>query len=438
MVTMRTKLITATFVFILFFSLGMATSSSADDAVVLPKGVASLNTEGQFYMPIDKRFNRDGHVEDSAIDYNANLNSTLFPALGFLELPPPNGFGMPAGSASLGNSVVKFKYDVTNLNILFAYGITDKLTVGVYIPYQWVTHEVNARVDNTNATVARNPFLGGADPFGGAPLVPIAVLKSPPFGFSDQDIEPLKLTTEDIQALLGNGLDIGNVHVPGFGYKRFETWSDSGLCDIEAGVKYQYLKNDNWRLAVGGGLRLPTGSLADIDSLQARAFGAGNWGLLFRLYNDYTGIKNLVLNTTLRYDHMLSAHKTFRVPPSVHEPITDIKETVDIRHGDIVEVEVSGKYELSKGLNFSALYKYGFAQKDEVIGSQGNILSLEDETDYTEHVYVIGLSYSTIPLYMEKKFPVPFTASIAYRNRFAGTNNIFKSQFISAALQFFF
>jgi hypothetical protein len=437
MANRRTKLITAASLFILLLSFGMAALSSADDAVVLPKGVFSVNTEGQFYMPIDKRFNRDGHVEDSAIDYNTNLNSTLFPALRFLELPPPNGFGMPAGSASIGNSVVKFKYDVTNLNFLFAYGLTDKLTFGIYFPYQWVTHHVDARVDNTNATVARNPFLGDAgDPFQGAPLVPAALLSQ--MGLSPQQIGQLKLTTEDVQALLGNGLDIGNVHVPGFGYKRFETWSDSGLCDIEAGAKYQYFRNDNWRLAAGGGLRFPTGSLADIDSLQARAFGAGNWGLLFRLYNDYTGIKNLVLNTTLRYDHMLSAHKTFRIPPSVHEPITDIKETVDIKHGDVVEVEVSGNYELVKGVKVSVLYKYGFAQKDQVIGSQGDIPSLEDETDYTEHVYVIGLSYSTIPLYMEKKFPVPFIASIAYRNRFAGSNLIFKSQFVSASLQFFF
>jgi hypothetical protein len=248
----------------------------------------------------------------------------------------------------------------------------------------------------------------------------------------------LKLTTEDVLALLGNGLDIGSVHIPGYGYKRFKTWSDSGIGDIEVGAKYQYLKNKNWRLAVSGGLRLPTGSLADIDSLQGRAFGSGNWGLLFRLHNDYMGIKNLVLNATLRYDRMLSARQTLRIPPSVHEPITDVEAEVDVKHGDIAEIEASGKYTLSKGLDFSALYKYGFAQRDTVIGSKGEIPSLEDETDYTEHVYIVGLSYSTIPLYMEKRVRIPFTASVSYRNRFAGTNNVFKSQYISVAVQLYF
>lgn len=437
MTNTRKEMIAPVFLFVLFFFVGIAASSFADDAAVLPKGVANANVEGQFYLPIDKRFNRDGHVEDAAIDYNTDINGRLFPALGFLELPPPNGFGMPSGTASFGRSVVSFKYDVTNLNFLFAYGLTDRLTFGIYLPYQWVTNHVTARLDNTNATVAKNPFLGtGKDPFQGAPFVPVSLLSQ--IGLSQQQIGQLKLTTEDVLALLGNGLDIGSIHVPGFGYKRFETWSDRGIGDMEAGVKYQYLKSEYWRLAASGGLRLPTGSIADIDSLQGRAFGSGNWGLLFRLHNDYIGIENLVLNTTLRYDHMLSAHETLRIPPRVHEPITDIKENVDVKHGDIVEVEVSGKYALSRGLDVSALYKYGFAQKDKVVGTMGEIPSLQDETDYTEHVYIVGLSYSTIPLYMEKKFAFPFTASVAYRNRFAGSNNVFKSQFISVAVQLYF
>jgi hypothetical protein len=344
---------------------------------------------------------------------------------------------MPSGTASLGRSVVSFKYDVTNLNLLLAYGLTDSLTVGVLIPYQRVKNHVTARIDNTNATVARNPFLGTADdPFHGAPLVPVSVLSQ--IGLPQQQIDQLKLTTEDVQSLLGKGLDIGSVHIPGFGYGRIETWSDSGIGDIEAGLKYQYFKNENWRLAATGAVRFPTGSMADVDSLQARAFGSGNWAVLFRLNNDYVGIKNLVLDATLRYDLQFSAHKTLRIPPSVNEPITDIKEVVDLKRGNIAEVEISGKYTFSKGFDCSALYKYGFAHKDKVTSSQGDISSLEDETDYTEHIYVLGLSYSTIPLFMEKKFPLPFTASLAYRNRFAGTNNVFKSQYVSLGLQFFF
>jgi hypothetical protein len=55
--------------------------------------------------------------------------------------------------------------------------------------------------------------------------------------------------------------------IPGYEYKRFETWSDDGLGDIEAGLKYQYFKNDKWRLAVTGAVRFPTGEVDDPDDL---------------------------------------------------------------------------------------------------------------------------------------------------------------------------
>ncbi|MBP2678004.1 MAG: hypothetical protein H6Q82_1069, partial [Deltaproteobacteria bacterium] len=41
-------------------------------------------------------------------------------------------------------------------------------------------------------------------------------------------------------------------------------------------------------------------------------------------------------------------------------------------------------------------------------------------------------------LYTEKKFPVPLTANIAYRNRFDGKNNVYKSDYVQIGLQVFF
>jgi len=60
--------------------------SNADDATVLPKGVFTMRLDSQFYFPVEKRFDVDGDTEDLGEDFNANLNSAVFPQLGQVEL----------------------------------------------------------------------------------------------------------------------------------------------------------------------------------------------------------------------------------------------------------------------------------------------------------------------------------------------------------------
>jgi hypothetical protein len=396
------KTIVSAYLVVCFLFLGITSLSYADNADVLPKGVFSVSIDNKFYSNIDERYNPDGDVENVAIDYNTTLGGNIFRAL---------------GSENIGRSVVSFDYHYTITEFTFMYGITDRLTAGIMIPYWWVKNEVKAELDTSRATLWKNPFYGTpGDPFG-VPFIP----KGTPGG--------RPLSVEDVQQIL----------IQQFGYKRFETWSDNGVSDIEVGLRYQYLKTDKWRLAFTGGVRIPTGQVSDFNSLVDRPFGSGAYALLFRLNNDYTGIKNLVLNATVRYDLYLPANETLRVPDNVNQPITTNIEEVDRNIGDVVELEASGKYEFFKGFSVSGLYKYGFAQKDRVSGHKGFAYeSLELETNYTEHIYIIGLCYSTFPLFFEKKFPLPLQAYISYRNRFAGSNNALKSQYIGAGLQVFF
>jgi Putative MetA-pathway of phenol degradation len=387
--------------------------SYADDAVVLPKGVFKTKMKGKFYFNVDEKYGPGGDIEGVADDYNAVLDSSVFPDLSLVEA----GFGLPPGFANIGRSVIDFDFDFNLYEFDLYYGLTDRLSIGIHIPYWDVKNNVDARVDNTNATVGANPFLGTpGDPFGGAPMIPVALGGVP-------------LTTDQVQNLL----------VEQFGYKRVESWSGRGLSDIEVGFRYQYLKTDNWRLAFTGAVRLPTGEEDDLDDLMDYALGKNAYALLFHFNQDYIGIKNLVLNTTFRYDLYLPDKETLRILYDVDKPITPYKEKVDRDYGDIVELEVSGTYEFIQGWQVSLLYKYAFAFETDIDGDMGYAYSsLEDETDCSEHVGIIGLSYSTIELYKQKKFAVPLTASISYRNRFAGSNNSLRSEYISLGLDFFF
>lgn len=397
--------------------------SFSGSAEVLPKGVWSVQASNRYYPSTTERYNKDGKTEDVATDFNSTLNSRVFPDLALIEA----GFGMPAGSANIGNSVVSMKYDVNILYTTVAYGITDRMTLGVQIPYWWAKNTVDAHVNTINATVGKNPLFGTpGDPFGGAPVVPIS-------------LGGVRFSDEDVQNLLGPGLSInGQPALKGLGYKRLETWSGDGLGDIEAGLKYQYYKSENWRLAGTGGLRIPTGKIDDPDNLADLAFGDGAWGLLFFFNNDYIGVKNLVLDATLNYYLILPQKETLRVLDDPSQALSAKKEKLDRDLGDVVELEASASYEFLRGITASATYRFGHKFENSVKGSNGHLSGMEDQSDYTEQLYIVGLSYSTLRLFAEKKFPVPLTASVNYRNRFAGDNKLFKTDYIALAVQVFF
>lgn len=414
---------------IMLFSQLLVSVSYADDASVLPKGVFRATMDSNLYFPIDKRYDPDGKPEDLAVNYNGNLNSTVFTALAPLDPLVP---GLP----SIGRSIVSFEYDYKIVHFGLQYGLTDRFTIGMEIPYYWVRNKVKAIVDSgpgSGANVGKNAARNRLLPLTTAGTVP--------------------LTTEDVQNLLGRGLDIngdGRVDIAGFGYKRFETWSTDAIGDIEAGFRYQYLRTEDWRLAFTTSVKFPTGRVDDPDRLTDFGLGTGAYALRFRLNNDYilsnlwkdaaeetTG--QLVLNGTFRYDVQLPDKQKKRVPGDVNAPITLNKEVVERDLGDFFHYEVSARYALLRGLSFSGLYEYGFRLKDRVTGNKGfPYRSLEGETAATEHTYRLGLSYSTLPLYRENKFPFPLTVSITYRNRFKGSNNLLQSQYISLGLQAFF
>lgn len=403
----------------------------ADDALVLPKGVGRATTDALHYFPISERYNPDGKVEDVAVDYNRPLDSGALALLAPLD-------PLVGGRASLGDSIVSFEYHFTILEFGLQYGLTDRLTAGVRIPYWWVTNKVGARLDSgpgSSANVGLNP---GAGP----PVIPITFGGAP-------------FTTEDVQQLLGPGLR----GIPGFGYKRVQTWSDDGFSDVEAGFKYQFWRGEDVRAATGLGARFPTGRVDDPDNLVDYEFGSGAYAILFRLYADWTASNlwrrseraafstdptllapgDLVLNGTFRYDWVLPDRQEKRVPDAVDNPITQNKEIVDRDLGDRFEFEASAKYAASTMFWLTALYRYAFKLEDEVSGKRGFAYrSLEEETAASEHIYVVGLTFSTVPLYLQQRFPIPLHLSVYYRDRFAGTNNALKSRFLGTGIHIFF
>jgi opacity protein-like surface antigen len=449
------KIVLAVIVVAIAITLAVHATGHADTAQVLPKGVYNADVIYYHYFDITERYDPDGNVEKISDVYNQNLRGSVFPDLRLLESAfATTPFAFPASGATLGRSVVDFTLMYRWWEFGFSYGLTDKLTIGVLIPYSYSKNEVKAKVDSSTANVIKNPcfnsttpqclaFAGGTGIPNTTTLIPKSIQDSGTLGLFGITGD-FSITTEDVQNLLGGGLDIdgnGTGDAGGFGYQRVQTWSDSGIGDIELVAKYQFYNEGDWRISGGGGVRLPTGEVADPDSLVALPFGSGQTDLIFRLFADFTGIPDLLINTTLRYDLQLPDEQELRVPADVNLPLVDLtgKETVDRDLGDIIEAEVLGSYSITKEVSAGVKYRYTDKMKDKIDGIKGLMYSsLEDETDLTSHMIFLTLGYSTIQKYFDKEFPVPLTAGLTYRYRFAGTNNPTKSEYVSANLSVFF
>jgi hypothetical protein len=420
--------------------------SAADDAAVLPKGRLSFGVENRFFLPADERFGPDGKAEDLAAAFNDRvLDASVFPSLAAL-----NAF-VPGGRASIGDSSVHFEYHYNILAFTPAYGVTDRLTIGAEIPYYWVRNDVDAFVNSglgSSANVGLRTGPGAGPCAIPSPVLPLTCPNTRRF------------TTEDVQRILGAGMP----GISGFGFKRVENFSADGFGDITLGAKYQYLRTPDWRLAATAGVRFPTGRQDDPDDLADIAWSTGAYALLARLHHDYVvsnlwkdrdpaaasrthtpGTGDVVLNFTFKYDWILPEEVTIRAGEENSLPTHRARVDRDI--GDRFEFELGARYVVWSPFSVSGLYRYVFKTEDRISGPTGFPHNLaEKDTDASEHLYIVQANYSTIPLYLQRRFPLPLNVFIAFRDRFAGSgtraagspSQVLKTRYISLGVQFIF
>ena len=374
----------------------------AKNAAVLPQNVSRGYWDFYRYQPTTQRYNAEGDLEDLAYPFtNAALDSSVLPILAPLDLAV-------GGTASLGNVSVDYEYDIDVLDLGYSYGLTDKLTIGFHIPYYRITNNVDTALDTSSANVGLNPGAGPA-------IIPISAGGTP-------------ATTDDVQNLVS---DL-------YGFSRIDSWKRDGVGDIELGGKYQFFLESSSAFAMTGGLRVPTGYEDDADKLNDVAWSFGNYALLLRLHCDNLisslwnpsasklhaiapAAGDTVLNLTFRYDLMLPDRKTMRFGDSPEQVLTNDRERVDRKLGDIVNLEVSAKHHVSPALAVSLVYTCGFKAKDDIDGDLDyNYASLEADTDSSEQIYIIKVSYSTLAAYREQQSAAPMEFSLAYRDRFDG------------------
>ena len=142
----------------------------------------------------------------------------------------------------------------------------------------------------------------------------------------------------------------------------------------------------------------------DIHSIE-QPIDAGNWKVMERLC------------------------KESPIPIALDEELIGINETSQ---------KIALLESIKPSFIFSLFYRYTRGYKTDVDGDQGlDYDQVEKDTDFKAQQYRVGLTYSTFPLYQAKKFALPLTAKLYYRDRFAG-ENVLKSRYIGLDVSVFF
>ena len=400
---------TLVFSLALFSILLVSPDCPAGTAKILPKGIHRVELQNKYWFPMTQGYDKDGERKDLSAPFNIALDGSVLPPLAILEAAA----GMPSGSATLGVTDIDLSMQYYDMILFYQYGLTDRVTIGAEIPYYWQWTDLKrATVNTQGATVGLNPGTQGP------PLLPTSA------GGVANDSLAMELLQGSLEQL---------------GYKRLEDWSDSGLGDIVAGLRYQYLDQAPFQLAVTTGVTLPTGEVDDPDNLLDIEFGEGAWNFFVNTNNDYSPTSDLTLNGTLRYYYYFTSSQTRRIPEGNGSMISARKESVDVQLGDQFEVELTATYDMTEAWSFEAMYRYAYRDDDSVDGDlPGFDYSLmEHDTFKEEQVGRVGLSYSTLPAFKRGEASLPLTAALEYRDRFAGRNALV-SRYIRLNIVLFF
>jgi len=403
---------------------------SYEDSQVLPKSIFRTWFVGTF-GEITSAFDKSGKENPIASEFSQNIPVAALaaqnPQLGQLHGT------LNSLQAGLGDELfeTKLSADVSttfqSYNLALEYGINKKLSVGFILPMTSIQSSAQLKVKNKDNTAAVS-----------------------------QKVNAMPLPNE-MKAQLNAGIGsvaqnlptaeiFENALIRSNGYKAPGETNYFGVGDLEIGAKYQILNlNNEFFATTKFGLRIPTTSYQDDETnLFDASTGDGQWDAEAHLLGEWKVIPELSLQAglsgTYQFSDSISRHtpeKGDRSP--LINLTTSTKEKLSRNLGEKFRAGAALSYSFwNKKMSTGAIYTYDLKTKDNFRGSKGlDYARHEINTDSTNHRAELSLSYSTIPDYKAKKFPIPADFKLSYNNNFAG-NNTSKADYVTATLKAYF
>ncbi|HEY3133993.1 MAG TPA: hypothetical protein VGJ47_05120 [Gemmatimonadaceae bacterium] len=359
---------------------------------------------------------------------NATMNSqfttaanTLQASLDACAANPNASPQCPALNANRGNAQA-----LVNNSRAFAAGVNQIYTTSPFVPIVGTDAQlaIEARVAAFRALYQQ---------FG---VTSIAATTTGPFPAQT------RLSVRDAQTILTN---------PAFGIQAdpLQSVSRSHVGDIDIGGKFSVFDSFgastearmsphglNFRAAIGGILRLPSGQVESPDNFIDLGTGRGATAVEGRLFSDLLVGSHFWESFIVRFNKPFSDKQTMRILDLPNEELAPYyrRQSVDRQLGSAFEFETAPRIVVNDFLAVSAWYMYRHKQQDHYTGTFTipaattgfaditiDASTLDLETEQTEHRFGGGLSFSNLYAFEQGKAKVPFEVTYLHWQTMGGS-----------------
>lgn len=383
---------------------------AAETASTLPKKifrarVVYVNTE-----EVHNKFDNSKNLGGLSKSLNQNLNANFFAQ----KIPGLDKLigGLNATKAGMGDQLLNTQlYSNTSMELetylsALEYGLNEKWTIGVRIPVVSTKIKSSFRAESINNANAISKQVGPS------------ISKDIQAGLGQ--LAAQKFDTEFFKTSLFQKN----------GYKSPENFSKTELGDVELGAKYRFYTKPKRDMSVQIGLRLPTGSVSPIDNLFYQGSGNGAYAIGGLFFHDYHFNSSWTTGAMIKTVYNLPDTRKRAVPKNADDSLPSLIES----DGQVQNVKrtqaLDFESELSLTYNFPN-QKWSLWGAYQLINSGADSYSgpgelyyegLGKASDFRKSDAEFGISFSTIPAYKEKSFPVPLKTELLYKTTLEGVN----------------
>jgi hypothetical protein len=238
---------------------------------------------------------------------------------------------------------------------------------------------------------------------------------------------------------------------PAFGIAAdpLQSVSRGHLGDIDIGAKFSLFdsfdgnttarlspKGLNFRAAIGGMFRIPSGQVESADNFIDIGTGRGAKAIEGRLFSDLLIGSHFWQSFIVRLNKPFSDTQTMRIIDLPNEELAPLYRRQDVNRtlGTAFEFETAPRIVVNDFLAVSAWYMYRHKQQDKYTGSFTipaaitgfaditlDAATLNLETEQTEHRFGGGLSYSNIYAFESGKAKIPFEVNYLHWQTMGGS-----------------
>jgi hypothetical protein len=353
---------------------------------VLPKGVRNITYRRIQTGTIDGSFNSGGGFAafDIAADINADVlegvDSSIDAVLGTFSAAEREQF-------SLGKFETDIEAEVQAHALGVGVGVTRRLTVYAFTPF----YEAEVRLNLNRTQVGQNQIDGKTISIDGIPSV----------------------DTKIIQSLFVNY----------YGYNPLGTWRGSDFGDTEVGFMYLLTKKRNHGTKITFGGVIPTGRVDDPDTLQDIGFGDGQYDIFVEYGGGVKPRRWLGADFWTRFTYQLPFHTDIRLPESADFPISTNKVNTKIQYGHEVKAMGQLNVNMDAAWSFSSGLMLTYKMPDDYnSGNEDADKILENDTEEFLQTGIMNLTFSTLPFFRKKQWPIPMNLGIYYQKDISGKN----------------